>query len=61
MRIIKEGKIPEAKEYTVHCSRCGTVFACFEKEFINHFYDQKDQVWINQIDCPICKGRCGVY
>lgn len=60
MRIIKEGKIPELKEYYLTCSRCKTEFSCLQKEFITNHHDQRDG-WTRSINCPICHGACYSY
>lgn len=58
MRIIREGKIPEEKTYTVECHYCKTAFEFAQKEG-RYQPDQRDGDYI-EIACPTCKKPCTV-
>jgi len=59
MRIVKEGKVPEEKEYTVVCAHCKSILA----------YTQSDAVFgglylgkfVLAIRCPVCSKQIVDY
>lgn len=59
MKIIREGKLPEDKEYTATCRRCGTVFTFTRSEgkFTN---DQREGASV-QVICPLPKCNALVW
>lgn len=56
MRIIKEGKIPEAKKYTLSCAHCQTLFEIDLSEASEASEDYSYHTHsVFTIDCPLCK------
>jgi uncharacterized protein with PIN domain len=58
MRIIKQGKLPEEKEYECTCRYCKTEFA-FRQGEAETVYDQRDGNSL-KILCPTCKRECWI-
>jgi uncharacterized protein with PIN domain len=58
MKIIKQGELPEEKEYSATCSNCKTEFEFLRKEGKVHF-DQRDGNSV-VVKCPLCQKSCWV-
>ena len=58
MKIVKQGRVPEKREYKVGCDNCDTVFI-FEQGEAKYVSDQRDGDFL-QINCPTC-GKAVTY
>lgn len=56
MKIIKQGSLPEEREYQISCRNCGTVFEFTRKEAELNI-DQREGNYL-KVDCPYCKSSC---
>lgn len=60
MKILKQGQLPEDKEFTTTCRRCKTEFQ-FKKSEGKETSDQRDGNYVS-INCPLpgCGNLCTV-
>ena len=60
MKITKKGKIP-SEELSSECSKCGTEFAFNKNEAHSSDYDQRDNITVYRVSCPLCSMECYGY
>lgn len=56
MKIIKQGSLPEERDYQIGCRNCGTVFEFARKE-AELVIDQREGNYL-KVHCPHCKNSC---
>ncbi|WP_186194456.1 hypothetical protein [Burkholderia gladioli] len=58
MKIIKQGILPQYREWKGKCYFCGTEFECLQNEG-EYAIDQRDGDYL-RVNCPICEKQCAL-
>lgn len=60
IRIIRDGKLPEDKDYAGTCNYCGTAIECKQRDGTIKYGGQRDGNWLD-VECPKCKRTMHAY